>query len=224
MNGELPRGTILRGRYKIEWKAGGGNMGVVYKAVDMQLNDRPVAIKEMLPPDPAKNGLDLNKAVHLFKREAAILSGLNHPNLPHVYDTFQEQGKYYLVMDYIEGNTLLQKLQANRGQPLDVRDMVNYGIQLCEIFDYLHQQHPQVIFRDLKPSNVMIDPGERVFLIDFGIARHFNPAQTGDTVAIGTSGYADPEISPMNSGKPTFGPLRSGGHASSLLDHEDARL
>src|SRR5579863_3497991 len=202
MNDELPPGTILRSRYKVESNVGGGNMGVVYKAVDLQLNDRLVAIKEMLSPDPAKNGLDLNKAVHFFKREAAILSGLNHPNLPHVYDTFQEQGKYYLVMDFIEGKSLLQKLNDNRGQPLDVRDMVDYALQLCDILDYLHKQHPQVIFRDLKPSNVIIAPGGRVFLIDFGIARHFNPAQAGDTITMGTSGFADPEVSPINQANP----------------------
>lgn len=200
---ELVPGTLLQKRYRIEKKAGGGNMGVVYQAVDLHLQNRSVAIKEMRWPDPAKGGLDTRKAVRLFKQEAAILSGLNHKNLPHVYGSFQENGTYYLVMDFIEGQTLSQKMKTILGQqPLDVRDTVNYAIQLCDILDYLHGLHPPVIFRDLKPSNVMVDQDGRVFLVDFGIARHFKPSQTGDTVVIGTRGYADPESSQINQTNP----------------------
>lgn len=202
----LPSGYVLQGRYRILHKTGGGGMAMVYKAVDTRLNDRPVAIKEMKQVDPKKQGLDIGKAVRLFKQEAAILSGLNHPYLPHVYGNFQQDGKYYLVMDFIEGETLLQKLYSGsasgRPVPLDVRSVVKYAIQLCEILDYLHSQYSPIIFRDLKPSNIMVDSADHVYLVDFGIARHFKPHQSGDTIVIGTPGYADPEISQINQTNP----------------------
>lgn len=199
---DLLPGAVLQGRYEIVRKVGGGGMGVVYEAIDTNLSRRRVAIKAMKQPSGAgQAGLDMYQAVRLFRQEAAILSRLNHPNLPHVYDTFEERGVYYLVMDFIAGETLSQKLRRT-GHPLSTEEVVSYAIQLCDILTYLHSQHPQVIFRDLKPANVIVDPSGRVYLVDFGIARHFKPLNSSDTILIGTSGYSDPELSQLKQTSP----------------------
>lgn len=196
----LPGALLQNRRYEIVRKVGGGGMGVVYEAIDANLGYRRVAIKAMKRPgSTGQAGLDIQNAVRLFKQEAAILSTLNHPNLPHVYDSFEEQGVYYLVMDFIDGETLSHKLRS--GRPLPFEEVISYAIQLCDILDYLHRQHPQVIFRDLKPANVIVNLG-RVYLVDFGIARHFKLLNTSDTIPMGTEGYSDPEISQLKQSSP----------------------
>lgn len=166
-------------------------MGTVYKATDSRIAGRVVAIKELKQDDLDQE--NLKKARERFEREAAILSLVQHAHLPHVYDSFEEYGRSYLVMEFVEGETLLECMKATQ-RPLEPLVALNYAVQLCDVLDYLHNRHEPIIFRDLKPSNIMIRPDGRVILIDFGIARHFKPGQSGDTEAFGTLGYVAPEV------------------------------
>ncbi|HZO72912.1 MAG TPA: serine/threonine-protein kinase [Ktedonobacteraceae bacterium] len=191
LSDELTPGAILQERYEIVQRAGGGGMGTVYQATDRRVAGRVVAIKEL-----KQGGLDqenLKKARERFEREAAILSLVQHAHLPSVYDSFEECGRSYLVMEFVEGETLHERMKAMR-RPLEPLVALNYAIQLCDVLDYLHNRHEPIIFRDLKPSNIMIRPDGQVILIDFGIARHFKPGQSGDTEAFGTLGYVAPEV------------------------------
>ncbi|MCA9781905.1 MAG: serine/threonine protein kinase, partial [Candidatus Eremiobacteraeota bacterium] len=124
--------------------------------------------------------------------EAQLLAQLDHANLPKVIDSFSERNRHYLVMEYVPGKTLEKRL-AEAGGALPEREVYGYAVQLCDVLDYLHRQQPPIIFRDLKPANIMLKPDGRVKLIDFGIARHFKPGQSNDTQAMGTPGYAAPE-------------------------------
>jgi serine/threonine-protein kinase len=183
--------TMLAGRYLIIQKIGQGGMGAVYKAADTRLGHKVVAIKEM--SDAAiTDPLEKQQARQAFEQEAQMLARLNHPNLPRVTDHFSEGGKQYLVMDFIEGHTLEEILNQTPGF-LSEKQVVDWGTQLCDVLDYLHRQQPPVIFRDLKPGNIMLDQDGKVKLIDFGIARLFKPGKTSDTIAFGTAGYAPPE-------------------------------
>ncbi len=166
-------------------------MGAVYKAADIELGNRLVAVKEM-----SLRGLNVreeSEAVRDFKREALMLASLQHPHLPRIYDHFQEIGHWYLVMDFIAGETLEDYLQRKPGHKLPFDEVVDYGIQLCTVLDYLHTRQQPIIFRDLKPANIMRGAEGHLYLIDFGIARHFKPGQAKDTVAFGSPGYAAPE-------------------------------
>src|SRR5689334_13786289 len=131
---------------------------------------------------------ELVGAIEAFKREALLLAGLHHQSLPRIHDHFCEAGRWYLVMDYIEGETLETLMSGGAGDaqgmssaaqtrtlPVDV--VLDIGIHLCSVLDYLHTQHPPIIFRDLKPANIMRTADGRIYLIDFGIARHFKPGQ-----------------------------------------------
>src|SRR3989442_3285595 len=132
-------------------------------------------------------------ATDAFKGEAMMLAGLNHPNLPSIYEHFIEAGHWYLVMDFIEGKTLEHYLNHTRSHNLPVEKVLDIGIQLSKVLGYLHMRHPPIIFRDLKPSNVLLTSDGDIYLIDFGIARHFKPGQAKDTIAFGSPGYAAPE-------------------------------
>jgi len=189
--GSLPEQTLLASRYQLLSRIGQGGMGAVYKASDTRFNNRPVAIKEMssigLPP------ARLQEAVTAFEHEAHLLADLLHPNLPRIYDHFTENDRSYLVMDFIEGQTLEEYLEQVGGGPLPVDQVVKWAEQLCDVLNYLHTHQPPIVFRDLKPANVMISESGHVFLIDFGIARIFKPGKLHDTVALGSPGYAAPE-------------------------------
>ena len=181
---------LIAQRYRIVSRLGQGGMGTVYKVEDMRLGNRALAVKEM-----RLQGLDQQQATEAangFKREALMLAELMQPNLPRIYDHFSELGCWYLVMDYIEGETLDSYLIA-RGNKLPLTETLTIGMQLCDVLDYLHTRQPPIIFRDLKPSNVMRTPQGHLYLIDFGIARHFKPGQAKDTIAFGSPGYAAPE-------------------------------
>ena len=183
--------TQLRGRYVIVSLAGRGGYGAVYKARDASFGNRLVAIKEM--NQSTLNQQELLTVTDALYREALLLAHLTHPNLPRIYDQFTENGRVYLVMDFIEGetlDTLIRKLPDHR---MSVDRVLNLALQLCAVLEYLHTRQPPIIFRDLKPGNVMVTPAGHVFLIDFGIARHFKPGQKKDTAALGSSGYAPPE-------------------------------
>jgi len=189
--GRLPPQFLLQQRYVIVGQAGKGGMGAVYQAVDTRDAHRRVAIKEM--SQGHLSDAELAEATAQFQREAALLGGLSHPNLPHIYDAFNERGRSYLVMDFIDGKTLLQLLKESGFRPLPVAQVLGYALQLCDVLAYLHQQQPPIIFRDLKPTNVMATVNGHVFLIDFGIARIFKEGQEQDTALLGSPGYAAPE-------------------------------
>src|SRR6266705_1161522 len=190
LTGLLVQQHILKRRYRILGQIGKGGFGAVYKAADTQFGNRPLAIKEMSQSN--LNPQELHQATEAFKHEAHLLAGLTHPNLPRIYEQFSENGRWYLVMDYIEGETLEANLDKMGGKlPLD--KVLNISAQLSSVLEYLHSHQPPIIFRDLKPANVMLTTNGHIFLIDFGIARLFKPGQAKDTTALGSSGYAAPE-------------------------------
>lgn len=188
--GKLPQDFILQNRYKILGLLGKGGMGAVYKAQDLRLQNSIVAIKEM--STQALGAENLSEAIKAFENEAAMLITLRHPALPRITDFFnQGENRWYLVMDYIEGGNLSNIIQK-RGK-IPEEEVVNWLYQLGEVLDYLHNQNPQIIFRDLKPSNVMLTPDNKLKLIDFGIARHFQPDNTSDTTLYVSHGFSPPE-------------------------------
>jgi tRNA A-37 threonylcarbamoyl transferase component Bud32 len=191
MQGQLEPDTQLQDRYRIVRMLGGGGMGQVYLAHDTRLADKPCAVKELIP-DPHLSAEERAQSAAQFQREAAVLAHLNHSHLPNVSDYFEENGRFYLVMDYIEGETLEARLIASPGG-LAQEDVVEWASQLCDVLGYLHSQDPPVIFRDMKPANVMITPEGQVKLIDFGVVRLFDPSKGTDTLKMGTAGYAPPE-------------------------------
>jgi len=188
----LQSGNMLQGRYRILHQIGGGGMGIVYLAEDTRLAGRRYAIKEMSPAQLAPQ--DRTWATQAFRQEAQILANLKHPGLTPVTDFFPEGSNWYLVMDFVEGETLEKRLEKAPGGRLPLGEALNVTRQLCDVLEYLHRQTPPVVFRDLKPGNVMLTPQGEVKLIDFGIARFFKVGQTRDTVNLGTPGYAAPEL------------------------------
>src|SRR5579883_2531787 len=189
--GQLKPGEVLRKRYKVLSQIGQGGFGAVYKAEDGELGQRLVAVKEM-----SEQGLsqrEIEEGVEAFKREALMLAGLMHEHLPRIYDHFEEHGRWYLVMDYIEGETLEEHFNRSRDGSLPLVMALKIALQICDVLDYLHSRQPPIIFRDLKPANIILTPKGDIFLIDFGIARHFKPGQARDTIAFGSPGYAAPE-------------------------------
>lgn len=189
---QLSPGTLLADRYKILRRIGGGGMGSVYLAEDQNLANRLVAVKEMVEmfADESARG----KAIEDFKRESELLARLDHPAIPTIYQYFLDagRGRYYLVMKYIEGGDLARR-QEELGGKVDEMTVCQWGIEICDVFEYIHSQNPPIIYRDLKPANLMLDSRNRVMLVDFGIARFVAPTQKGVT-AIGTMGYAPPEL------------------------------
>jgi len=189
--GRLAPQSMLQQRYLVVGPAGRGGMSAVYQAVDTQYGNRRVALKEM--SQGHLNANELAEATARFHQEARLLGSLHHPNLPRIYDAFSEYGRSYLVMDYIDGKTLLQLLKDAGRRPLPIAQVLDYATQLCDVLAYLHALNPPVIFRDLKPTNVMVTENGHVVLIDFGIARFFKEGQAQDTVYLGSPGYAPPE-------------------------------
>src|SRR5947209_2919446 len=189
--GLIRQDQLLKHRYRILTQIGRGGFAAVYKAEDSHFYQRLVAVKEM-----SQSGLspqERAEAVDAFTREAQLLAGLQHPHLPRIYDHFSEGGRWYLVMDFIKGETLENVLLRQPDQRLSLKETLDIGLQLCSVLHYLHTCHPPIIFRDLKPANIMYTPSRHLYLIDFGIARHFKPGQTKDTIPFGSPGYAAPE-------------------------------
>lgn len=188
---QLEPGTLLLDRYSIVQRVGGGGMGSVYQARDKRLADRLCAVKEMIEmfADQSQRA----KAVDDFKREAEVLAQLDHPSIPTVFDYFIETGRYYLVMRWIGGGDLAEQMRI-RGGMADEATVCKWAVQICDVLHYIHTQKPPIIYRDLKPANLMLDDKTgRVMLVDFGIARIVRPTEKGVT-AIGTMGYAPPEL------------------------------
>ena len=193
LTGRLAPHSLLAGRYLINRLAGRGGMGAVYEAVDTKRSpQRLVAIKE-LSQSKLKSKEEVERARKRFRGEAAILRSLDHPNLPRVYASFEDGGRSYLVMEFIEGQSLLERLQADYPNPLPTDEVLRYAAQLCDVLGYLHRQYPPVIFRDLKPANIMVKPNGQVMLIDFGIARFFKAGQQHDTEPFISRAYASPQ-------------------------------
>jgi serine/threonine-protein kinase len=191
---QLDPGTVLNGRYEIARRIGGGGMGAVYLAKDRNLGDAPRAVKEMVEAhlDPAQH----EKAIGDFKRESLLLTSLEHPSIPTIYDYFYDQplGRFYLVMKYISGGDLASRLRTAPSGRIDERTVTDWGMQAADVLQYLHSRPKPIIYRDLKPANLMIDGNTgRVMLIDFGIARWVTQQEKGVT-AVGTMGYAPPEL------------------------------
>ena len=191
---QLAPNTVLNGRYEIVRRIGGGGMGAVYLAKDRNLGDAPRAVKEMVEShlDPTQH----EKAIGDFKRESLLLTALEHPSIPTIYDYFYDDAlsRFYLVMKYISGGDLASRLRAAVGGRLDEKTVTDWGMQVADVLDYLHSRPKPIIYRDLKPANLMIDGNSgRVMLIDFGIARWVTQQEKGVT-AVGTMGYAPPEL------------------------------
>src|SRR5262245_34119615 len=183
-------GVILQSRYLIEGTLGVGGVSVVEPGPDLRFKDvvRPCAIKEMAQSAPDSNTRLLN--LKNFERESGLLATLQHPAIPKVYDFFEENGRVYLILELIPGKDLESVLDDNNG-PLPEERVARWGLQICDVLVYLHGQQPDpLVFRDMKPSNVMVTPDDRIVLIDFGIARDL--VRTKGTM-IGTEGYSPPE-------------------------------
>ncbi len=186
--GPLSAGTTLQNRYLIERLLGGGGMGMVYLAQDQRLANRFCAIKEMVDHfiDPQQR-LEANE---YFAREADTLAQLKHQAIPAITDRFDDRNRHYLVMEYVEGRNLEEELAA-LGHTLSEGLVIDIGRQLCDVLAYLHDFSPPIVYRDMKPSNVMLTSKGKVMLVDFGIARLFKAAGKG--TMIGTLGFAPPE-------------------------------
>jgi serine/threonine protein kinase len=190
----LEEGTVLNSRYEVIRKIGGGGMGAVYLANDKNLGGVLRAVKEMVQSyieDEAQE-----KAINDFKRESLLLTSLEHPGIPTIYDYFfdEKEGRFYLVMKYISGGDLAARLRAAPEGRIDEVSVTDWAIQIADVLDYLHNRQPPIVYRDLKPSNIMIDGNTgKVMIIDFGIARWVNKEEKGVT-AVGTMGYAPPEL------------------------------
>lgn len=190
----LTGGKVLNNRYEIVRRIGGGGMGAVYLAKDRNLGEAQRAVKEMIESniDDAQH----EKAIADFKRESLLLTELEHPSIPTVYDYFYDDGseRFYLVMKFIPGSDLASRLRASPGGRIDEMAVTEWGIQVADVLHYLHTRPQPIIYRDLKPANLMLDSNvNRIMLIDFGIARWVNKKEKGVT-AVGTMGYAPPEL------------------------------
>ncbi len=187
-------GTLLGGRYEIEELISTGGMGFVYRAHD-RLSGKLVAIKEMI--DRFTTREERKEAIERFNREADMLCKLSHSSIPQFIEYFVENKRYYLVMNHIQGQDLASTMKSISSQSsgphslLPIQNVVRWSVNICEVLDYLHSQDPPVIYRDLKPSNLIVKTDGNLMLIDFGIARLFTPKVKATMV--GTQGYAPPE-------------------------------
>ena len=187
----LPQNFMLHNRYVVMGKIGQGGMGAVYEVADARLANKPFALKEM-SVSTLKSQQEQAQARAAFEHEAKILAQLDHLNIPQITDFFTENNKHYMVMELVKGITLEQYMQRE-ARPCTEQQARTWALQLCDVLAYLHGQQPPVIFRDLKPANVMLASNGQLKLIDFGIARLFKSGKTSDTQHIGTHGYAPPE-------------------------------
>jgi len=183
----LEIGDIVDGRYEVLKEIGRGGMSVIYLAMDNRLN-KSLAIKDIRKRKESNSEILINSLVV----EANMLKRLDHGSLPRIYDIIEDEGDIYVVMDYIEGESLQEKFERDRIVPAE--DVIDWAIQLCDVLDYLHTRKPNpIIYRDMKPDNVMLTPDNKIKLIDFGIAREYKAENLTDTTNLGTKAYAAPE-------------------------------
>ena len=184
--GMLEIGTLVDGKYKILNKVGQGGMSVVYLAMNEKAN-KQWAIKEV-----RKDGVkDFEVVKQSLVAETDMLKKLSHPSLPSIVDVIEDESTFLIVMDYIQGNPLSRALEEYGAQPQE--HVIEWAKQLCDVLGYLHTRTPAIIYRDMKPANVMLKPDGNVTLIDFGTAREFKEKNLADTTCLGTVGYAAPE-------------------------------
>jgi len=182
----LEIGSLLDGKYKILNEIGHGGMSVVYLALNERAN-KTWAVKEVRKD----GGNDTTVVSQNLVAETEMLKKLNHPNLPSIIDVIDKDDSFIIVMDYIEGNSLQDLLDADG--PQHPEKVIEWAKQLCDVLGYLHSRRPPIIYRDMKPANVMLKPTGDVTLIDFGTAREYKYANQADTTYLGTRGYAAPE-------------------------------
>ncbi len=180
-------GTVIDGKYEILKEIGRGGMSIVYLAMDKHLN-KQWAVKEIRKKGSGKND---EIVVNSLLAEANMMKKLDHPSLPRIVDIIDNGITIYVVMDYIEGESLDKILNEYGAQPEEM--VVNWAKQLCDALSYLHSQKPSIIYRDMKPANVMLKPEGNIKIIDFGIAREYKEQNLADTTVLGTKGYAPPE-------------------------------
>lgn len=188
---QLLTGSILVNRYAIQEVIGVGGMGSVYRARDLHFPNvlKLVAVKEMI--NQARDPLVRQTIVQNFEREANLLVTLNHPTIPKIYDYFTYEERSYLVIEYVHGKDLEEILNESKGF-FPEEQVIGWAIELCDVLSYLHAHKPEpIIFRDMKPSNVMVNHNNNIVLVDFGIAKLFKSGQKG--TMIGTEGYSPPE-------------------------------
>ena len=182
----LEIGSLVDGKYKILSEIGHGGMSVVYMAINEKAN-KTWAIKEV-----RKDGvLDFEAVKQGLVVETDMLKRLRHANLPSIVDVIEDDQTFLIVMDYIEGNSLRQALDEYGAQPQEY--VIEWAKQLCDVLGYLHSRVPPIIYRDMKPANIMLKPDGNLALIDFGTAREFKEKNLADTTCLGTVGYAAPE-------------------------------
>lgn len=189
----LSIGTILRDRYEIVDLVGRGGMGAVYKADDSRLRGRVCAVKEVLPELIGVPGME-EQTRDQFYREASTLARLDHPNLPKVSDFFAQDGREYLVMDFVPGEDLRQLIEDARRRDtfLDEDTVLGWAVQLCDALTYLHTQDPPVLHRDIKPSNIKLTPRGTLKLVDFGLVKLLQPDESRTVTVVqgrGTVAY-----------------------------------
>ncbi len=221
IEGRLPEGHLLQNRYRILGMMGVGGMSTVYKVQDLRFSKvtRLCVVKEMLntATDPQVRAMIKRN----FEREANILATLSHPGIVQVYDYFSESDRSYLVLEYVDGQDLEVTLTKTEGF-LSETQVVHWAIQICEVLSYLHNHEPRpIVFRDIKPSNIMFDSHSRIRLIDFGIARIFQSGQKG--TMIGTEGYS-PQEQYRGIAEPRVDIYALGATMHHLLSKQDPRL
>ncbi|MEQ8169536.1 MAG: serine/threonine-protein kinase [Candidatus Eremiobacterota bacterium] len=186
----LKTGTVLNNIYRVVKLLGKGSMGNVYLVERIEY-DKKFVVKEL--NFSQGSGLNQDDAKEIFRREAEFMENFDHPGLPKTYGVFSQNGKEYLTMDYIEGKTLEEIINTSK-KAVEKNKAITWTIQIAEIIDYLHNSFQKpLVYRDLKPSNIIIKPDGEPVLVDFGIARYYNPDKSSDTFNYGTPGYAAPE-------------------------------
>lgn len=180
-------GSVIEGKYEVLREIGRGGMSVVYLAMDTHLN-KQWAIKEIRKKGSGKND---EVIVNSLLAEANMMKKLDHPSLPRIVDIIDNGVTIYVVMDYIEGESLDKILNEYGAQPEEL--VIGWAKQLCDALSYLHSQKPPIIYRDMKPANIMLKPEGNIKIIDFGIAREYKEQKLSDTTVLGTKGYAPPE-------------------------------
>ncbi|MGY3756285.1 serine/threonine-protein kinase [Helcococcus kunzii] len=179
-------GSVIENKYEILKEVGRGGMSVVYLAMDIRLN-KQWAVKEIKKTGNKNNEIIVNSLIV----EANLMKKLDHPSLPRIVDIIDTEHVIYIVMDYIEGESLDRILRYNG--PQDEQIVIEWSKQICDVLNYLHSQNPPIIYRDMKPGNVMVKPDGNIKIIDFGIAREYKDNKLTDTTVLGTKGYAAPE-------------------------------
>lgn len=184
----LKEGDILKDRYKVQQLIGRGGMSSVYMGLDLKLTNKLWAIKEVSKNATDQAGRPIEQSLAM---EAELLSKLDHPMIVDIVDIVTTEDSIYVVMDYVEGKSL-DKVIREEG-PQKESDVQDWALQICDALDYLHNQDPPIIYRDMKPSNIMLRPDGYIKLIDLGVAREYKDASKKDTISFGTEGYAPPE-------------------------------